>query len=310
MTAADNAAKPHVVWAFTDNKPGHQNQTQGLLKALGVYMPIAVQWLPAPGPLAALRDLLLKRFPAGADFDAPDLLIGAGHGTHLPMLAARRARGGRAIVLMKPSLPLRCFDLCVIPEHDASRGHNVLTTRGALNPLIPAARKNPDAGMILIGGPSPHFGWDDAAIAGQVETIVARAPEVLWLATTSRRTPAATLARLRAVKMGNLQLAPVEETRPGWLAGKLATATRAWVSEDSVSMVYESLTAHVATGLLRVPVRRAGRVTRGLEQLVGTGAVTTFDAWSAGTPLAPPRERFNEAARVAHWIKSQWFPAG
>ncbi|HEX9627184.1 MAG TPA: ELM1/GtrOC1 family putative glycosyltransferase, partial [Acidiferrobacterales bacterium] len=92
MTAADNAAKPHVVWAFTDNKPGHQNQTQGLLKALGVYMPIAVQWLPAPGPLAALRDLLLKRFPAGADFDAPDLLIGAGHGTHLPMLAARRAR--------------------------------------------------------------------------------------------------------------------------------------------------------------------------------------------------------------------------
>lgn len=310
MTDPDNAARPRVVWAFSDGKPGHQNQTQGLLKALGVFMPIAVQWLPAPGVIAALRDLLAKRFPTGGAFDAPDLLVGAGHATHLPMLAARRARGGRCIVLMKPSLPLFLFDLCVIPEHDARRGRNVITTRGALNPLIPAPRKNPDAGMILIGGPSPHYAWDEPSIVSQIETVVARTPEILWLATTSRRTPASTLARLRAIKMGNLRLVPAEETKPGWLAGKLASATRAWVSEDSVSMVYEALTAHVATGLMRVPVRRAGRVSRGVQQLVDAGSVVSFDAWSHGTPLVAPKQRFNEAARVAHWIKTQWFPGG
>ena len=70
----------------------------------------------------------------------PDLLLGAGHHTHLSLLAARRIRGGKVVVLMRPSLPPGLFDLCLIPEHDAPPARpNVLATRGALNRIQPAA---------------------------------------------------------------------------------------------------------------------------------------------------------------------------
>lgn len=296
-----------VIWAFTDGKAGHENQTRGLLAALAGRMPLDVRWIKVPGYSSVLTNLMTKRFLPGAALPSPDFLIGAGHRTHLPMIAARRARGGRSIVLMKPSLPRVWFDLCVVPEHDNLTGNNVLATRGALNGMQPGD-KQPHTGLILIGGPSRHHGWRESELLAQVSDIVKRDSAIRWTLTTSRRTPPSTTARLARLDAANLEVVPAEATGPGWLSGQLAHAALAWVTEDSVSMVYEALTAGCATGVLAVPARRRGKkkIQLGIEALRRAGLVMDYASWRAGEELVPPQAPFNEAARVAAWIVSKW----
>jgi hypothetical protein len=299
---------PTVVWAFTDGKAGHENQTRGLLRALAQRFPLDTRWIRVPAYSSVLTSLMTRRFLPGAGLPPPTLLIGAGHRTHLPLLAARRAFGGRAVVLMKPTLPRVWFDLCVIPEHDGVSGANVVVTRGALN-AVESGSKRAGTGLILVGGPSRHHGWAEREFTAQIEAIVARSADIRWTLTTSRRTPPGTTARLQELKAANLTVVPVRDTGPGWLPEQLAGASHAWVSEDSVSMVYEALTAGCATGILAVPARRASRITRGIELLVRDGLVTSYAQWQAGAALSAPAEPFNEAARVAARIAERWLNA-
>lgn len=312
MSFPKNQMSPVVVWAFTDGKAGHENQTRGLLAALAQHYPLDARWISVPAYASVLSSLMTRRFLPGVGLPPPTILIGAGHRTHLPMLAARRAHGGRSVVLMKPSLPRAWFDLCVMPEHDVAAGRavapgsNVLLTRGALNGMQ-AGEKNAKAGLILVGGSSRHYGWREKELVAQVETIVQREPWVQWVLTTSRRTPASTTTRLQALAFNNLTVVPVQATGPGWLAAKLAPAAWVWVTEDSVSMVYEALTAGCATGILPVPRRRrVGKIARGISALTQDGLVTAFNDWQQGSKLVPPAQSFNEAARVAAWIGEKW----
>lgn len=300
--------QPVVVWAFSDGKAGHENQTRGLLAALARRQPVDARWIHVPAYASVLSSLMTRRFLPGVGLPPPALLVGAGHRTHLPLLAARRAHGGRTIVLMKPSLPRAWFDLCVIPEHDGVTGANVLTTRGALNAVEPG-KKDARVGLILIGGPSRHHGWSATDILSKVEAIVSGETGIRWTLTTSRRTPSSTSARLRALVFENLTVVPVTETGPGWLAERLTHAAQAWVTEDSVSMVYEALTANAATGVLGVPAKRESRIARGIAALRRDGLVTGFADWQRGRKLTPPAAPFNEAARVAAWVGEKWLNA-
>ena len=186
-----------ILWLITDNKPGHRSQLQGLAQALAARTAVTAHWIDAPAGRDALWQWLTGRFPSGAALPDPDLILVAGHRTHLAGLAARRARGGKLVALMRPSLPLGCFDLCVIPQHDAPPVRtNVIATRGALNTARPSAERNADQGLFLIGGPSKHHGWDSAGLRAQIDAIVAATPGMRWTLTTSRRTPADTEAAL------------------------------------------------------------------------------------------------------------------
>jgi hypothetical protein len=71
-------------------------------------------------------------------------------------------------------------------------------------------------------------------------------------------------------------------------------------------MVYEALTAGVATGLLDLPARGRSRVVEGLRQLAAAGQVTGFADWVAGNSLQQPAGDFDEARRCALWISGQW----
>ncbi len=125
---------PLIVWCFTDGKPGHDNQSRGLLAALRERVVVDDFTIHIADCRAGLMSCLTGRAVFGRELPAPDLIIGAGHATHLPMLNARRVHGGRVVVLMKPTLPAAWFDLCVIPAHDRSRrAENILVTRGVLN---------------------------------------------------------------------------------------------------------------------------------------------------------------------------------
>ena len=95
VATAAHPATARVVWRFSDGKAGHDSQSQGLVDALQRCMDIDCYDI-AVAKGAAL-DWLRQRFPAGELLPDPWLVIGAGHATHLPLLAARRARGRKKL---------------------------------------------------------------------------------------------------------------------------------------------------------------------------------------------------------------------
>ncbi len=292
------SSSPLVIWRFTDTKPGHENQSLGLVEALSEQVDIEVYDLEALPFKEAIRLFLKKSLPL-QDRLLPSLIIGAGHATHLSVLAAKRSAGGRSVILMKPSLPTFMFDHCIVPEHDGlAAGRHVITSIGVLNRIRPSTQLDQDRGLILIGGPSAHYDWHDDAMLERIRMIVERDSRH-WLLTTSRRTPDSFVDKLKYETLDNLDICFAAATGPDWIAEQLQCSGRVWISEDSVSMVYEALTSGADCGLLPVQRKRDNRVSAGIDKLVEKGRLTTFDEWFRTGGLKANDAPLNEAQRVA-----------
>lgn len=301
------AVPPLTIWRLTDAKPGHQSQSQGLVNALNRRLHCQSFDIPVSGRLQPMLSWLSATWPAGRDLPLPDLIIGAGHRTHLHMLAAQKVYGGQTVVMMQPSLPLKLFDLCLIPAHDHYRGNGrFLETRGVLNPLRPEGTHRKDQSLIMIGGPSKHCSWDGNSLRSQIVQLCRHNPTVNYCLTTSRRTPADFIPALRQLGLKNLSMTPFAETGPGWVAEQLAQSYSAWITEESTSMVYEALTARNAVGLLSMPVKRENRVSRGINQLLADQLVTRFDSLGDYKKSLHPVAGFTEADRCADWMIKRW----
>jgi len=259
--------------------------------------------------MAAVRPVQVIRLANGhssSRLPAPDLLLTAGRRSHRRGLYLRLRHGGKLIALMDPGLLRPLFDLCVIPEHDGlNPSSKVLLSLGPLNPVAPATAAAADRGLILVGGPSRHYHWQDAHLAAQVQRLQAALPTVNWTLATSRRTPASFLSLVRQQASPRLQLVSAAETGPDWLLQHYACSSIIWVSEDSASMVYESLSCGAAVGVLAVPVRRAGRVSGGIQLLLEQGRLLRLEDLEARGRMPQSPEPLQEATRIAQEI-SRW----
>ncbi len=302
--------RPLVVWIVSDGKPGHLNQSRGLAEALARATRTDLHTIPALPAWRAWFALLFKRNPAPA-LPIPDLILGAGHATHPSLLAARRATGGRAVVLMKPSLPRRLFDLVVVPAHDKlTADARTLVTEGALNRIRPAAEADASRrqrGLMLIGGVSPHFEWNSDAIRVQIKSLLARTPGMRWTLATSRRTPDDFLAQF--AEHASLDVVPHTATPPDWLPAQLAASGTVWVTPDSASMVYEALTAGADVGVFDLPVNPKSRVGWAIAGLADARRITRFVRWCAHGTLHSNTTPLAEADRCAAWIL-EWLKTG
>ncbi len=295
---------PLVVWRLSDGKRGHDNQSLGLLESLQRFTTVDGYELSLQtNRLQIIFQAIMGHLPGG--LPKPQLLIGAGHKTHLPLIFLTRAAKARSVVLMKPTLPTACFDYCLIPAHDQARqGGNVLTTHGALNRIRPGKAHESELGLILLGGPSRHHRWDPESIVRQVTEILAANPNVHWHLGNSRRTPVDTLQRLGQLK--SLTIHDVTATSMDWLPTMLGTCGQVWVSADSVSMAYEAVTAGTATGILEVSAKSPGnRVERAVAQLVQKKRVLPMAQWRTGKSLIAPAVPLQEADRSAQWVLQQ-----
>lgn len=263
-----------VIWRFVDGKPGHEKQSAGLIQGIESIRPIEVHEIDVR--LKAFYWRQMRRFLLGdaPDLPAPDLLVGVGHRTHLPLLLARLVCGGRSVVLMKPTLPLLFFDLLFVPQHDRVRRQTkVVPTRGVICPTR-VDDKETDSGLILLGGPSPHFEWSNQDVGNQVEAIVRESPDLVWQVCDSRRTPPGLQDYLPAAT--NLALRHWRSLPADFLENALAKAEYVWVSADSASMLYESLSAQARVGIIALePKRRRNKHARAIAQLVASGQVSS-----------------------------------
>jgi len=172
----------------------------------------------------------------------PDFLIGTGHKTHLNLLFDKKYYGGKTVVIMKPSLSLNFFDLCIIPSHDLSKNYkNTIATFGPINNLRGATNKNKNKGLILLGGLSKHFEWCNNEVAEHISNIIFENNSIDITIFNSRRTPKNFLNLLKRKLKKPIEIIRYKDKDSDLITKKMENAQYIWVTEDSLSMIYESI---------------------------------------------------------------------
>lgn len=285
---------------------GHQNQVLGFADELSRRGRVEVKIIEVPRNVRGLRavwNMNQCSLPSGT----PDLVVGAGHGCHVLMCRLKRRFRVPTIVMMKPSLPLSWFDFALIPKADgiSNPGANVILTDGALNRVQPSTLQQPGTGLILVGGPSKHFEWSDDAILTQVLTVTGKQPDIRWTIADSRRTPTLLTQQLLQLAGENVTVVPVDSVSSDWLPKTLTQTQQVWVSEDSVSMTYEALTAGSSVGLLGLKRIRSNRITASVDQVLSDRRVVSFREWNQNPVMVKPAMPFCETQRCVTAVLQQ-----
>jgi mitochondrial fission protein ELM1 len=320
--------KPLSVVAYFDGRPGHEKQTRGILHALSAMIQVEVDSIKVSvAPSAYVKNwaayffsfLLPRR--SGSNPDPVDLIIGTGSHTHIPMLLTKKARSGRAgkqqrlVTCMTPDVLLRKkFDLCLVPVHDEPAAEdNIFITVGPPNTLSYEGKHQDNRGLILVGGVDvkSHI-WKSEEVVAQVRIIIDRNPALYWTISSSPRTPENTCQALEtmAASMQNVTFYRASETSSGWIEKQYALNRTVWVTADSISMVYEALTAGCSVGVLPVEwVHSDNKFNKSLNFLTRKEMIIAFDAWQQGASMPDRKdELLNESKRCAEEILRKWWP--
>jgi KDO2-lipid IV(A) lauroyltransferase len=192
-----------------------------------------------------------------------EFVISCGSSLEAVNVFMSKENNAKNIVIMKPRLLMGWgkFRLAVVPQHDHPPARsNIVATRVSPNRIDDAAlsvtgenlRRSIGAGQgamvsLFVGGDNPEFSLTedilDAVIKGAAQ--FCRERNAHLLVTTSRRTSPASEARIKSRLKDDpktkLLVIASENNPDGVVAGMLAVSRVAVVSEESISMISESL---------------------------------------------------------------------
>ena len=319
--------KPLSIVAYFDGRLGHEKQTRAILNALSDMTSIHVESIEVSvAPAAYLKNLVAYFFSfllpvrSESKSHSVDLFIGTGTHTHIPMILDKKSRSRfsdhqmRVVTCMSPDPFLRdAFDLCCIPMHDEPLSReNVFVTQGPPSPVKFENRHKPDRGLILVGGlDTKSHVWKSEEIAAQIQIIIDENPGMLWTVSSSPRTPEDTCRELEnmADSMQQLTFYRSADTPGGWVEEQYALNGTVWVTADSISMVYEALTAGCSVGVLQVEwIRQDNKFEKSLQFLTAKEVIVDFTAWQKGASMPTMKDKkLNESSRCAQEILSRWW---
>ncbi len=310
------------VTVVTDGRPGHEKQSLGLVRGLknrlavqmamvsvadfGLPRQIGVQFARFLPPWACWLDFL--------DNGATDLVICTGSRTHALALTIKKRLGIPAVTCMTPDFLYRCFfDICFVPEHDGPvSGSNIFVTVGAPNTLFDKKKHDSAKGLILLGGKdSKTHIWDQERLVSQILQIIEKETDIFWSLSSSPRTPAATCELLtKMVKSyANVAFFDYRSTEKGWIERQYHLCRNVWVTADSVSMVYEALSAGCQVNILPVDWLAGGaKLEKNERLLLEKNLVRPFALWQSGKNISDNLQTINEAQRCADYIIEKWWP--
>lgn len=314
--------RPLRVIAVMDGRAGHEKQTRGIVGALARLTPLGVEFRALPSlslaadikhALSCLKTIFVGGHHRGTTKPA-DLIIGTGSHTHLPMLLLKKKTGARAVTCMTPASGIKeQIDLCCIPCHDRPKSaDNIFITTGPPSSIRAENAHDPHRGLILVGGVDKRSHvWNSNAILGQLKQIVHRHPDLRWTIATSPRTPGETTIRLQALAQTQpgITVFRYPDTAAGWIETQYAKNLTAWATADSISMIYEALTAGCQVSILPVRWKQAhNKFQRSIDNLVHRQWINTYASWLAGAPHPAPNASLDESARCAREILRRWWP--
>jgi mitochondrial fission protein ELM1 len=303
-----------------EGRAGHEKQSMAIVRELQLLTEVDVQQITLPGRtiLGRIAEFFSILFGSGQAYMRlacdTDIFLGTGSRTHLALIGFGKRYRKPIVTCMAPEPFLRSsFDLCCVPRHDGlASAENIFFTDGP--PVLggPERLRDPVKGLILVGGIDERsHKWQDEEIVKSINKIVSDRQDISWSVSSSPRTPLATVTMLQtlATSRDNMTFYHFKETARGWVEEQYAQSTFAWVTADSVSMVYESVTAGCRVGVLPVKWNNPNnKFQRSLDYLserrliiISTGEDgKSLDACDGGS--------FNEARRCAMEILNRFFP--
>lgn len=295
---------PLRVWLLSDGRPGHYNQSRGILKALARRRPLTVDWieleLRAGFLRTPLRALLNARAAPSLRWlrlfyrlslppQPPQMIVSAGGRTSfanawlaarfgVPNLFAGSLRGlsperFRAVLTLEPIGAANNIVLVVPPSaidaDDPEAG------------AVPGCAAETPCWALLIGGDGAGYRYtrqDWMVLAGLLGRLAAHY-RVRWLISSSPRTGVAAERLLRA----HLPAACIAEAawygedRRSRVARQLGAAERVFVSEDSMTLLTEAISARKPVCSLRPQrARPEPRYGEALQRFAGRALIHRF----------------------------------
>lgn len=299
--------KEIIIWLVTDNKKGHEKQSESLAEEISRIIDAKIIKIEYQTVWSLITAYIRSSLGHKKDIKKPDITIGAGHSTHLRIMLTKIFFGGRTIVIMKPSLPISFFDLCIMPSYDLKgniKKSNRILTSGPLTKSIKKGRTYKDRGLILIGGTSKHFKWESQLVLDEIIKIINYFPKIKFCLSISRRTPQEFIDLLSKFKHPNL-VTIKDFSKVKSLEDKIAECQNIWVTCDSISMVYEALNSGGSVGLIMIKESSKNKVTKLMANLIQTSSVMTTDFITLRKSKHSAKN--NEAVRCAKLITTNWF---
>ena len=286
--------KIKTIWRLVDGKAGHDKQSLALVENLKNQARCKIFNINIQNITNPFLAIIFKKYNLDKGLINPDIAIGAGHKTHLYLLAIKRCFGAKIVVIMKPSLPLRFFDLCVIPKHDGVKsGSNVFITNTPLVSFNLNKKKKENMALFLIGGPSKHYYWDSKRVLEQIKNISKQFKFKKLLITTSRRTPIEFINEFNKSKIKNIKLYEYTKIMNDWLDKNIIKVKNIWVTNDSYSMLIEAIASGAYTDILELKMKKKSKLS---------GEINTIKKKIRNKITIQ-----NEAERVAKFIQKIWF---
>ena len=249
-------------WIVTEGIAGTENQCLGVAEVLGLK-PV-VKRIRMKSPWRQLCPWLRWGYQYALTSDSdqidppyPDIIIASGRKSIGAALHIKKESGGKTFLvqMQDPRIDPKNFDLVAVPQHDPTRGDNVIVTTCATHRVTPekiaaekikfAAQLNPlpqPRVAVLIGGNSKAHRMTPAStkkLTDQLLSLVTTLGASLMI-TASRRTGIDNARMLRsALKGPHIYFWEGEGENPYFAL--LGFADYIIVTEDSVSMASEAL---------------------------------------------------------------------
>jgi uncharacterized protein len=241
-----------------------------------------------------ILNIIFKNYKLPEGIKKPHIAIGAGHKTHLHLLAIKRCFNAKIVVIMKPSIPLIFFDLCIIPKHDGIKnGPNIINIQSSLVKFNSNLKKKENTGLILIGGPSKHYFWDSKTVLEEICKISKKFKFKKLLLSTSRRTPFDFLDQLNELNISDIKVYEYSKIKSDWLDKHINKVKNIWVTNDSYSMVTEALASGADVDIISLKVKQDSKLSKEMTVIKNN--------------IKRKLPNQNEAKIVAKFIKKIWF---
>ncbi|MCB1531548.1 MAG: mitochondrial fission ELM1 family protein [Alphaproteobacteria bacterium] len=288
--------KSLTCWILTEGLKGTENQCLGVAQALGIE-PL-VKHINLKQPWKALSPYL--GFEHGGIFTTklespwPDILLTSGRKSIAAAKYIKKASGGKTfcVYIQDPKISPKHFDLVALPQHDRTRGPNVITTLGAPNLITEDALDDAREEFahfesirsprlaVLIGGNSKSHTLSAEHMHKLCEQL--KALDAGLMITASRRTGAQNLQILQQAFAGTDAFIWDNQGPNPYLA-MLGWADYILVTEDSVSMTSDAATT--GTPVYTIPMQGgSARLNRFHQNMQQAGITRIFDgtleSWS------------------------------
>ncbi len=274
----------NILW-IKDGKKGHEKQVEALLEELSKTIDIKIY--EEDYHISSLKKFfdmfhhatsyVLKKYDSCKilkSYNQNDihLVVGAGSNIHTRILLLKKAlkdiynKDIIAISVLTPSLFIDEFDFICAPKHDEVKLSNSRNTIFFEGSLAKVSTQEPDDGIGLIGlgGINKHFKFNEDDLIKQIEYVLSLYPKIDWHLFSSRRTTELMISKINKLSNSYSNLIIAHKSFDEII--KLASIK--FITQDSMNMVYESLSSKGQTFVFNMKYKNENKITKQIKKLL------------------------------------------